>query len=87
IFEVKGIPGADLKAWLSAHLKSGRIGFDPKTHTIGFIRQMEGLLPTDGFKLVPTRGNLVDRVWGKERPAAPNGAVRVHPLKLAGQSS
>ena len=87
IFEVKGVPGADLKPWITAHLKSGRIGFDPKTHTLGFVQQIEGLLPKESVKLVPTRGNLVDRVWGKERPAAPNEPVRVHPLKFAGQAS
>jgi Xaa-Pro aminopeptidase len=31
-------------------------------------------------------GNLVDTVWGEERPAAPKGAIEVHPLEWAGAS-
>lgn len=87
IFVVKGLAGSDLKPWLMAHLKAGRIGFDAKTHTIGMINQFEALLPKDRFKLTPTRGNLVDRVWGTERPPAQEGPVRVHPLQFAGQAS
>ena len=31
-------------------------------------------------------GNLVDKVWGKARPAAPSSPIRVHKLEHAGQS-
>lgn len=31
-------------------------------------------------------GNPVDAVWGAERPAPPQGPVRVHPLKFAGET-
>ena len=30
--------------------------------------------------------NLVDLVWGKDRPAPPREAVRVHPAQYAGKS-
>jgi Xaa-Pro aminopeptidase len=29
--------------------------------------------------------NLVDLVWGKDRPARPSEEVRVHPIKYAGK--
>lgn len=30
--------------------------------------------------------NLIDLVWGKDRPARPSEKVRVHPVKYAGKS-
>ena len=30
--------------------------------------------------------NLIDQVWGKDRPAAPRELVKVHPVKYAGKS-
>jgi Xaa-Pro aminopeptidase len=34
---------------------------------------------------VGVRENLVDLVWGKDRPARPSEKVRVHPEKYAGK--
>src|SRR5690606_31612353 len=34
----------------------------------------------------PTKRNLVDRVWGNERPAPPMAPVVPHPMKYAGRS-
>lgn len=31
-------------------------------------------------------GNPVDTIWGAKRPAPPQGAVRVHPHKFAGET-
>lgn len=31
-------------------------------------------------------GNPIDAIWGKDRPAFPKEAVRVHPLKYAGET-
>ena len=87
IFEVKGMPHADLRPWLVAQAKAGRVGFDPRTMTAAAHQQYGSLLAKAGFKLVPTRGNLVDKVWGRDRPAPPDGPVRIHPLSFAGQSS
>jgi Xaa-Pro aminopeptidase len=30
--------------------------------------------------------NLIDLVWGKDRPARPSEKVRVHPVKYAGRT-
>ena len=38
-----------------------------------------------GIKLKPLARNLVDRVWGKARPAPPKGPVVAHALKYAGK--
>lgn len=33
-----------------------------------------------------SRGNPIDVIWGDDRPAFPTEAVRVHPLKYAGET-
>ena len=49
--------------------------------------RLEGALKAHGIKLVPVSRNLVDRVWGRARPAPPSDPVTLHPLKLAGRSA
>ena len=39
------------------------------------------------IKLKALAKNPVDRIWGKQRPAPPRGAVVPHPLKHAGKSA
>jgi Xaa-Pro aminopeptidase len=43
-------------------------------------------LKKNGSSLVGISQNLVDLVWGKDRPAPPREKVRVHPDKFAGKS-
>lgn len=45
-----------------------------------------GLFQKKGTELVPTEVNLVDMIWGSDRPSAPNDMVRIHPEALAGES-
>jgi Xaa-Pro aminopeptidase len=88
LFEIKGIRSSDLKPWLVANLKAGsRIGFDPKLHTIGEIEALRVQLAEAKLVLTARSKNLVDRVWGKSRPAQPAGPVLVHPQVHAGQSA
>jgi len=50
-------------------------------------RKLKEKLEAAGRKLQPVvDGNLVDRVWGADRPAAPSAPLRVHKLEHAGQS-
>lgn len=86
IFQLPGIARTELVPWLKANLKSGDvIGFDPWLHTVGEIRRLKASLDESGIQLKPTTRNLVDRVWGKDRPAPPMGLVRPHPPKFAGR--
>lgn len=88
LFEFPGIARAKLTEWLTAHLSNGAIiGFDPWLHTAGEIRRLESQLRPKGLKLKPVSRNLVDRAWGKERPASPQNPVVLHPLKKAGRSA
>ena len=50
-------------------------------------KQLSRKLQEAGKQLVPVmEGNLVDKVWGRARPAPPSGPIRVHKLEHAGQS-
>jgi Xaa-Pro aminopeptidase len=69
--------------WITEHLKSGRIGFDPWLHTADEIAKLEAAL--DGVALVPCE-NMVDAIW-TDQPPPPLGAVFEHPAHLAGKSS
>jgi Xaa-Pro aminopeptidase len=88
IFEFPGFARAKLADWLAAKLKRGDvIGFDPWLHTVFDITRLKAALAPKGLKFKPTARNLVDRVWGKERPPPPAAPVVVHPLKYAGRAA
>jgi Xaa-Pro aminopeptidase len=71
--------------WLIEQLPAGgRVGFDPWLHTAGEIEKIENDLDGSGIVLVPAT-NLIDELW-QDRPAPPQGAVRVQPVAFAGQS-
>lgn len=46
----------------------------------------EKIRKNGGAELVPVDGNLVDLVWGDERPARPSEKVIIQPDELAGES-
>jgi len=86
-FEFPGISQAHLLPWLKSKLKSGDVvGFDPWLHTVSQIERLGRALKTHGITLKPTRRNLIDVLWGKERPAAPDHAVVPHPIKYSGRT-
>lgn len=71
--------------WLKDQLpEGGRVGFDPWLHTTGEIEKIEKDLEGCGIALVPV-SNLVDELWD-DRPAPPQGEVRVQPDAFAGMS-
>ena len=63
------------------------IGYDPKLHSAQQIGMIAEKAKTLGFKLKPLSSNLVDRVWGRERPTAPDGRVVVHPVIYSGMDA
>lgn len=54
-------------------------------HISAGARKLAETLEKDGASLVGIQQNLVDLVWGKDRPARPREKVRVHPVKYAGK--
>ena len=51
------------------------------------IEELAKSLKPKGIKLKPLATNPVDRVWGRERPAPPQGAVIAHAMKYAGKAA
>jgi Xaa-Pro aminopeptidase len=88
IFDFPGLARAKMTDWLIEHCTAGDVvGFDPWLHTASEINRLESQLKPKGIKLKAVSFNLVDRIWGSERPAAPLGPVVPHPMKFAGKSS
>ena len=87
LFQVLQVPQAKLSDWLIATLKTAEIvGYDPWLHTEASIAELGQALEPKGIKLKALARNPVDRVWGRERPAPPKGAVFPHALAYAGKS-
>lgn len=88
LIEVSTVARGNIGSWLAEHLPKGAsVGFDPRLHTIAEVERLEAVLEPHGIKLKPTKRNLVDSVWGKERPAAPKDPIWAHPQKFAGRSA
>ena len=86
--EVSKLPRGRIAEWLGEHLGRGQtLGYDPRLHTVGEIERLAEALKAKGIKLRPVPRNLVDRIWGRARPAAPASPVTLHPVKLAGRSA
>ncbi|MGD9784700.1 MAG: aminopeptidase P family protein [Hyphomicrobiaceae bacterium] len=87
LIEVVQQPPASLTSWLAANLgKGGVVGFDPWLVTIQQVEHLQRELKPRGIGLKSVTPNLVDKVWGKERPAVPSARVRVQPDERAGES-
>jgi len=88
LIEISMVPRTSVATWLAENLSRGqRVGFDPSLHTIAEVERLEAALAPNGIALVPVARNLVDRVWGRERPQAPQDPVSLHPQKFAGRSA
>lgn len=88
IFEISMLPRLRLDEWLRQAFPTGAvIGFDAKLHTIAEIERLEQGLKPNGFKFKATPRNLVDRLWGAERPKPPAAPALPHALSYAGQSA
>jgi Xaa-Pro aminopeptidase len=86
--EVSQLPRHRVSEWLGEHLsRGGTVGYDPRLHTIGEIERLSAALKPKAITLKPVNRNLVDRLWGRERPAPPGNPVTAHPQKLAGRSA
>lgn len=85
VFEPSLLPRPRLGEWLLSNLAKGAVvGFDPWLHTGAEVARLKAALDSKSISLKPLPRNLVDQLWGKERPAPPQSPVIVHPLELAG---
>ncbi|MFN3869276.1 MAG: aminopeptidase P family protein [Hyphomicrobiaceae bacterium] len=85
LFDIVQIPGKGLKDWaFDALAKGATVGFDPWLATIQQVNQIRADLGPREMTFKAVSGNLVDRVWGRDRPAPPLGPVRLHDIAHAG---
>ncbi len=72
-------------AWLAQQAEQGAvIGYDPKLHTHQTIARYQKKAPQLVFK--PLSSNPIDALW-TNRPAAPSGLVKIHPMSYAGEDA
>jgi len=73
--------------WTVEQAEGGKqVGVDPTTITAPEGRKLgEKIKKKGGKDLVGIAENLVDQVWGKDKPARPNEPVRVLSLEYAGK--
>ena len=85
VFAIRQVPEQKLADWLVETLPvGGKIGFDPWLHTLAEMERLGQAVARRQLKLKAVPANLVDRVWGKARPATPASPVIVQPLAYAG---
>lgn len=66
--------------------QDGMVGVDPTTLTAPDAKKLQEKIKKKGGKgLVGVSENLVDQVWGKDKPSRPNEPVKVQSLEYAGK--
>lgn len=83
-----------VEQWLASEMPEGAvIAVDGATISVGAFERMRSCLSLRGrpgvslTALPDTVPNLVDEVWGAQRPPKPSSSVYEHPVKYAGQSA
>lgn len=85
LFDYPGLARTKLANWVKSTLKSGDVvGFDPWLITIAEHNRLKKDLSVAGIKLKPVARNLVDKIWGADRPRPDIHLASRHPLKYAG---
>ncbi|KAJ2706348.1 hypothetical protein H4R19_005017, partial [Coemansia spiralis] len=81
---------ADVPTWqkyLTEHLPAGsRVGIDATLIAAAEGKALRKALQARSGDLVAIEDNLVDAVWGAERPPRPENPAVVHPLEYAGEA-
>ncbi|KAK8201470.1 peptidase M24 [Phyllosticta paracitricarpa] len=74
--------------WTADQSEGGKaVGVDPTVVTSPVARKLKDKISKKGGgELVAVRENLIDLVWGKDKPARPNEKVKVHPQEFAGKN-
>lgn len=88
IFEILPIPAKGVKDWSAHALSPGAIiGFDPWLTTLAQVDTLRSVLAKQEILIKAVNGNLIDRIWGMERPAPPVSPIKIQPDKYAGESA
>ena len=86
-FEIVPVHVTPPAEWLPGALSGGeRIGYDPWLHGQAEIEKIRAAAEGKDAALVPLPRNPLDAVW-TDQPPPPAGAVRVHPVSIAGEDA
>ncbi|KAK8221205.1 putative Xaa-Pro aminopeptidase P [Phyllosticta capitalensis] len=74
--------------WTAEQSEGGKaVGVDPTVITSPDARKLKDRISKKGGgELKAVRENLIDLVWGREKPARPNEKVKIHPYEYAGKN-
>ena len=87
LFEIVPVHVTPPAEWLPGALSGGeRIGYDPWLHGRAEIDKIRVAAEAKGAALVALPRNPLDAVW-TDQPPPPAGAVRVHPVSIAGEDA
>ena len=85
-----GVPSWQEWAVREASADGANIGFDPKLITYGEVQSLETLVNEKGIdncKVVAIEENLIDEIWGSDRPSRSKAPVTVLPIEYSGKTS
>ena len=72
--------------WLRKNLESGScVGFDPYLMPVSDYNTLRSALSGSGIRLVGVEDNLVDIVWGSERPSRPDNPIVHLDMEFSGE--
>lgn len=83
---IKGVP--TLQEFLSNFLAKGStVGVDPALHAADGLKNLMTSLQSKSIHVKLLTNNPIDTIWDKDqRPSAPQGLLRQHPLQFSGKS-
>jgi Xaa-Pro aminopeptidase len=83
---VQGVP--TIAGWLSANLKKGQVlGADPQVLSLSVHDELEQAAARAGASLKLLETNLVDQIWGDDRPAPSDAPIEVLPSTITGETT
>ncbi|KAF2715078.1 putative Xaa-Pro aminopeptidase P [Pleomassaria siparia CBS 279.74] len=76
-----------IQEWTVDQVQGGAVvGVDPSVVTAADARKLADKIKKKGGEYKAVSENLVDLVWGKQRPARPSEDVQIQPVEFAGKS-
>ena len=85
LFQYKHLTDDPHADWAASALpQSGRLGYDPWLHTVGWVDRMRSAIGRAGSEMLACPDNPIDAVW-PDQPPSPLAPVVPHDLRFAGK--
>lgn len=76
-----------IQEWTADQVEGGAVvGVDPSVVTAADARKLADKIKKKGGEYKAVDKNLIDLVWGEQRPAQPSENVRMQPVEFSGKS-